>query len=191
MQSRSRRQAREAALRTLYGVEVGRVSLQQALNDTLENTDLASDLRDYMQKVVLGIKEFRDSIDENLSKLIVEWDFERVAPIDRNILRIAAYELFHEPAIPPAVSINEAIEMAKKYSTAESGRFVNGVLGKLLAFSPKANWDPSTAPAEVESVESEAVADDVPVETVEAGSPEAEELSKIGMWRVRSEEKGA
>src|SRR5690349_7281417 len=83
-----------------------------------------------------------------LADRIPDYDFNRIAAIDGNILRIAAYELFFEPGIPPAVTINEAIEIAKKYSTAESGKFVNGILGRLLADSPKANWDPASAPAE-------------------------------------------
>jgi transcription antitermination protein NusB len=188
MQSKSRRQAREAALRALYELEIGKGNAQQAIRDTIENTDLSPDLQEFMQKLVLGIREFQATIDDQLAAIIDEWDFDRVAPIDRNILRIAAFELYHLPAVPPAVSINEAIEMAKKYSTAESGRFVNGVLGRLLGISPKANWDPAMAPAEEEVLEP-AIVEDIPVETVEEGSPEAAELAKVGLWRVRSEDR--
>ena len=70
---------------------------------------------------------------------------DRLTAVDRNVLRVATWELFHLAYIPPVVTINEAIEIAKKYATAESGRFVNGVLGTMLKRSPKRDYDPKTA----------------------------------------------
>ena len=187
MPARSRRQAREAALRALYELEIAKGNVRQAIDDTLANSKLPPELNEFMERLVLGVRDNQAQIDDRLASLILDWDFERIAPVDRNLLRIAAYELFHEPSIPPAVSINEAIEMAKKYSTAESGKFVNGVLGKLLGFTPKANWDAALAIAEEDLIPEETV-EEVPVETVSEDSPEAQELAKVGLWRVRSED---
>ncbi len=78
-----------------------------------------------------GVMERIDEIDARLSVLAAGWRQERQAAVDRNIMRVAAYELLYLPDIPKGATINEAVELAKKYSTAESGRFVNGVLGAL------------------------------------------------------------
>ena len=70
-------------------------------------------------------------IDETISEQVKNWDMDRIAKVDRNILRLAIYELLHREEIPPVVSINEAIDIAKKFSTEKSGRFVNGILDKV------------------------------------------------------------
>jgi len=146
MRTKSRRQAREAALQALYTLEVGRARLAETIDNGIEHTGLEGDQADFMKALVTGVFEKQTALDELLSPLVTEWDFERVAAIDRSVLRLAAYELFFCPDIPPLTSIDEAIELAKKFSTAESGRFVNGVLGKLLTQSPKADWAARSAP---------------------------------------------
>ena len=92
--------------------------------------------------LVNGVIANRSVLDEKLSALSAGWSLERQVSVDRNIMRIAAYELLHLPDIPVSATINEAVEMAKKYSTAESGRFVNGVLGALSAQRPDASLLP-------------------------------------------------
>src|SRR5688500_3343806 len=133
MRAKSRRQAREAALRALYGIEVGGTDVLEALQDTLDRSDLSPDLADFTEQLVRGIAERRAEIDGNIGPVLRDLHLDRMAPVDRILLRIASYELFYFPTVPPAVTINEAVELAKKYSTAESGKFVNGVLGRLLA----------------------------------------------------------
>jgi N utilization substance protein B len=186
--AKSRRKAREAALRALYELEFGKRPLHTILKDTIEAASLDPELTNYAERLITGVREHQASIDDNLAKLILEYDFDRIAAIDRNVMRIAAFELYYEPPVPPAVTINEAIEIAKKYSTAESGKFVNGVLGRLLKESPKADWDPATAPKE----EREEVVHEPPVaieeERIEAGSDEEKRLSKMGGWKLRSED---
>ena len=186
--ARSRRKAREAALQTLYEIEVGKSQAPNALSNTLEAAGLSQDLADYAQRLMEGVKKYQHDLDRRIAMLVEGYDYKRLAAVDRNVMRMAAYELFHEPAIPPAVTINEAVDIAKKYSTAESGRFVNGVLGKLLQTSPKANWDPATAPVEEEPEE---IVREVPeepvVETLEADSDEAKRLAKVGGWKLKSE----
>ena len=185
--AKSRRKAREAALQTLYEIEVGKASPETSMANTLEAAALDPELADYAVRLTAGVREHERDLDEQISSLVHGYDYNRLAAIDRNLLRIAGYELFFEPAVPPKVTINEAIEIAKKYSTAESGKFVNGVLGRLVEASPKANWDPSKAPV----IEDEDIVREQPaeaqVETIEAGSKEAEELAKVGGWKLRSD----
>jgi N utilization substance protein B len=145
MRSKSRRQAREGALQALYTLDVGRSRLAETIKNGIEHCGLEGDQAELMRTLVSGVFEKQIVLDELLAPLVTEWDFERVAAIDRSVLRLAAYEIYYCPDIPPLSSINEAIELAKKFSTAESGRFVNGVLGKLLTMSPKADWDDGPA----------------------------------------------
>lgn len=185
--ARSKRRSREAALQTLYEIEVGKGHEASAMTNTLEAAELPEDLAEYAVRLTEGIRARQQELDGILSPLVEGYEFSRLAAVDRNLLRIAAYELYHEPAIPPAVSINEAIEIAKKYSTAESGRFVNGVLGRLVKQSPKANWDPASAPQESEP--EEVVRERGPeVETIEVDSDEAKRLAKAGGWKLRSDD---
>jgi len=178
---KSRRKAREAALRTLYEMEVGKARLPDALASLHSNTDLPADLASFADQLVNGVHDKQSFLDDKLSSMVREWDFDRVAPIDRNLMRIAAYELYFIEDMPPAVSINEAIEIAKKYSTAESGKFINGVLARVMQDSPKVNWDPSL---HADKHEEPTAADPEPEE--EKIQPEdAKELSKIGMWKIR------
>jgi transcription antitermination protein NusB len=190
MRVKSRRPAREAALRALYGIDVGRAATEAALREALEHPVLAPELADYARELVQGVREHLAELDDRLAALVREWDFDRLAPVDRNVLRIGAFEIFHRNAIPPAVTINEAVEIAKKYSTAESGRFVNGVLGRLLKDSPKGNWDPSRAPQDVME-EEQAPPEEEPEEvTLGADELEAQEMARVGLWKLRSEDEG-
>lgn len=170
-------------------MDITRVSPVKVIDDAIEGEELHFDVRAYAKKVVMGYHEASIRINGMLAERIPDYDFNRIAAIDRNVLRIAAYELFYEPAIPPAVTINEAIEIAKKYSTAESGKFVNGVLGKLLSDSPKANWDPASAPPEeIEEPSTEPEYEiEVVEEFVEAGSEEEKSIARIAGWKIKSE----
>jgi transcription antitermination protein NusB len=183
--ARSRRKAREAALQTLYEIEVGKTHPVNALQNTMDAGDLEPELAAYARRIVEGVRSHERELDSEIAPLVQGYEYDRLATVDRNVLRIAAYELYHEPGIPPAVSINEAIEVAKKFSTAESGRFVNGVLGKLVQQSPKATWDPASAPPEHAEELIRGEEPEVEEAVVEAGSEEAERLSRIGGWKLR------
>jgi transcription antitermination protein NusB len=186
--ARSRRKAREAGLRALYEVEIGKLPAETVLTDTLEAAQLPPEIAAYAERLVNGVLENKADLDQRISSLILDYDYDRIAVVDRNVMRIAAFELFHEPAIPPAVILNEAIEIAKKYSTAESGKFVNGVLGRLLQDSPKANWDPATAPKEEPEEIFHEPEPEVEEVTIDADSDEAKKLSRIGGWKLRAED---
>ncbi len=90
-----------------------------------------AELRLFSEPLIKGVLEHRDAIDEHIKKHAKNWDFHRLAAVDRNIMRVAIYEMLHRQDIPPVVSINEAVDIAKKFSTEDSGKFVNGILDKV------------------------------------------------------------
>ncbi len=147
--------------------------------------DLAEDQRPYANELVNGVATEKARIDQELSTRLADYEIDRVAAVDRAILRIAAYEILFVPWMAPAVTVNEAVEIAKKYSTAESGRFVNGVLGRLVRESEKANWTPDMALAE-EAEAPPAPEPEIVAEEVDAESEEGMRIGKIG-WKLRDD----
>jgi transcription antitermination protein NusB len=127
-----RREARELAMKILYQVEVGRRPLEEVLEITLEAVPVPEEERGYLESVVRGVLEHREELDRIIAGLASGWKLERIANVDRNVLRLALYEIEHRPEIPTSVSVNEAVEIAKKYSTEDSGKFVNGILGSYV-----------------------------------------------------------
>jgi N utilization substance protein B len=90
-----------------------------------------AETRLFADPLIRGTLEHRDELDAEIKKYAQNWDLHRMAAVDRNILRLAIYEMLHREDIPPVVSINEAVDIAKKYSTEDSGKFVNGILDKI------------------------------------------------------------
>ena len=129
--SGSRRHARELALQALYGSEIGKRAPDEMLTETLSRTE-ASDYRAFVRDLVLGTLENRDESDAIITPLLEGWTLERLPTIDRILLRMSVFELRHRKETPPPVVINEAVELAKKFSTEDSGRYVNGVLARVL-----------------------------------------------------------
>jgi len=139
---KSRRAAREIALNVLYQWDSSGVPFEEALDTALEFADLsaisakdpdkADSVRDYARAVATGVKENLKELDGYIAGLAQGWPLDRQPAVDRNILRIAVYEIRHVDSVPPVVAVDEAVELAKKYSTAESGKFVNGVLAGYL-----------------------------------------------------------
>jgi len=85
----------------------------------------------FAEPLIRGTLEHRDAVDEHIKKHVKNWELHRIAAVDRNIMRLAIYEMLYRDDIPPVVSINEAVDIAKKFSTQDSGKFVNGVLDKI------------------------------------------------------------
>jgi transcription antitermination protein NusB len=133
----TRREARELILRMLFQVDVGKQPLDEVVEGALAQSILEGSYREFAEEVARGTWEHRSEIDNVLHELSPEWTVERQPAVDRNILRLTAYEILYRPETPVAAAINEAVELAKKYSTAESGRFVNGVLGALARTIPR------------------------------------------------------
>jgi transcription antitermination protein NusB len=121
----SRREARERALSLLYEAESKGITPDEALDvQVLEPEAFAADL-------VSGVGRHGDELDEVIRRYSKGWALERMPTIDRTLLRMAVYELGHRPDVPTGAVISEAVELAKRYSTDESGRFVNGMLGRI------------------------------------------------------------
>ncbi len=124
----SRRKAREQALQVLYGIAIGKGDPAAMLDDIVgKRADQVHRL--FVRSLVFGVLEHADELDEHFSPLLQGWSLERLPTIDRLLLRLGTFELYHHPQTPSAVVINEAVDLAKEFSTEDSGRFVNGVLG--------------------------------------------------------------
>ena len=94
-------------------------------------TTAEAETRLFAEPLIRGTLQHRDAIDEHIKKHVKNWELNRIAAVDRNVMRLAIYEMLHREDIPPVVSINEAVDIAKKFSTHESGKFVNGILDKI------------------------------------------------------------
>ena len=127
-----RRDAREAAVQFLYQLDTHKpADVEKALAEFWKQNEEPQNVREFAADLLRGTLEKLPEIDARLRTLADNWDFERLAVVDRNILRLALYEMLFRTEIPPVVSINEAIEIAKKFSSAESGKFVNGLLDRV------------------------------------------------------------
>ena len=127
-----RRKAREAALQLLYQLDVRNGTDPGPYADEFWATrSVDEETRRYADTLVAGTKAHQARIDEVLAQVTEHWDLPRMAVVDRNLLRLAVFELLWQTDVPPKVVINEAIEIAKKFGTAESSRFINGILDRV------------------------------------------------------------
>jgi len=127
----TRRDAREAAFVALFQMDVGRASAESAIETALRGRRIGEKNLEYLRSAVLGARKHRESIDKTVSRLAIGWSLDRMSAVDRNLLRLAVYEILHLDDVPVNVSINEAVALAKKFGGDESGKFVNGILGRL------------------------------------------------------------
>lgn len=105
----------------------------RALERFWRDKPAAPKLRQFADALIQGVLEHQPELDRKIQEYAVHWDLNRMSGVDRNILRLALYEMLHRPDIPPVVSINEAIEIAKAFSSLEGGKFVNGILDRAKA----------------------------------------------------------
>ncbi|MEX0800133.1 MAG: transcription antitermination factor NusB [Dehalococcoidia bacterium] len=126
-----RRKAREAALKTLFEADFSGHSPDEALDRQLEDAPLPEDAAEFARHLVHGVLENRDQLDELIRKAAPAWPLEQVAAVDRNILRLAIYEIVLDNRVPMRAAINEAVELAKSFGGEASPKFVNGVLGSV------------------------------------------------------------
>ncbi len=141
-----RREARELALRMLFELDLGKQPVEDVLRAGLAQSHLDESHQAMAEELVRGTLAHRNEIDARVAALATDWALDRQAAVDRNILRLASYEMLYRPESPVAVVVNEAVELAKKYSTAESGGFVNGVLGALARQPRGGTGEGSDAP---------------------------------------------
>jgi transcription antitermination protein NusB len=127
-----RRIVREKVLQILYAYELNREQLQNLTDDVLKDIDDKAD-KDFAENLVNRVLINQKDLDIKIKERVDNWELGRIALIDRILLRIGLCELFFFPEIPPKVSINEVIEIAKEYSTAGSGKFINGILDAVLS----------------------------------------------------------
>ncbi|MBN2072048.1 MAG: transcription antitermination factor NusB [Candidatus Krumholzibacteriota bacterium] len=126
-----RRKAREIILQTLYSIDIAERKWEEALNDTVTRRGSTDETVEYARRVLASILESRERLDSMIEGSLENWKLERVALVDRIILQIALAELIDCPEVPTGVIINEAIEIAHKFSSSKAGSFVNGILDKL------------------------------------------------------------
>jgi N utilization substance protein B len=130
---KTRRQARIVALQTLFEVDSVNHPAELVLSQRLQETPLPTDGEVFAKQLILGVLEHRPSLDSLISDIATDWPLEQMAIVDRNILRIAMYEITVDGQTPVKVAINEAVELAKLFGSDSSRRFVNGVLGTLVS----------------------------------------------------------
>lgn len=127
----SRKLAREMAVCFLFQVEFQRENIKEQVEDFLVSYGEASYDKDYFLEVINGVLNSLKEIDELIESKVKSWTIDRIAKMDLPILRVAIYEMKHRDDIPVGVSINEAVELAKKYGSDDSARFINGLLGQI------------------------------------------------------------
>lgn len=128
----SRREAREHVMQALYAHEVGGIQPEHLVQRILRNEIDDSSALEFAEQLFRETTGQTDELDQIIQKHTENWELDRIAPVDRCLLRMATCELLNFEEIPPKVSIDEAIEIAKKYSTPKSNTFINGVLDSVL-----------------------------------------------------------
>ncbi len=129
---RKRTLSREIALKILYANDISKEPVDECCRKFWKETSRVEDsVKEFSEYLVNGVNSRKDEVDAVITRYAENWEIGRMATIDRNVLRIASFELLFAEEIPPKVAINEAIEMAKKYGDKDSGKFVNGILDKI------------------------------------------------------------
>ena len=131
---RRRTRAREFALQILYQMDITHDACDISLNafwQTHNEEKIEANIKDFTAELVKGVSENLEAMDKKIAQYATNWELKRMAVVDRNIIRMSCYELLFRGDIPPKVSINEAVDLAKKYSGLEAGKFVNAILDKI------------------------------------------------------------
>ena len=126
-----RRKAREAAIQYHFWRDLQRGETPERIEDFWEFCPATPRVREFAQPLIEGMVAHLDEVDERIRRYSENYEFNRISPVDRNVLRLAIFEMLFRDDIPPVVSIDEAIELAKTFGGADSGRFVNGILDRV------------------------------------------------------------
>ena len=126
-----RRRSREMAVKVLYQADMGGVSITEAFQLFCEHFSGSEESKVFAKELLDGIHAHLDEINNLISRFSEHWRLDRMSMVDRNILRLSIYELRCRPDIPAKVSINEAVELGKKFGTEDSGAFINGILDRI------------------------------------------------------------
>ncbi len=135
----NRRQARECALEVLYRLDLVGDEPENTIAEILLRKNPSEEAENYLRRLTDAVLGNQSEIDASLRKHLTRWRLERLTVLDRAILRLAAAEILYFDDVPPKVSINEAVDVAKKYGDDEAGKFVNGVLDSVFQESERAH----------------------------------------------------
>ena len=125
-----RHEARQWAVQFLFQRDFNEGDIESALAEFWQDKKTGDKARSFAEELIKGVESKKDELDKLIRKYAEHWDVKRMGAVDRNVMRVALYEMIHRPDIPPVVSINEAVEIAKDLSGVESGKFVNGILDR-------------------------------------------------------------
>lgn len=128
---RKRTKARELALQILYQIDIKETSFEPIMETFWKENIVFPDIKEFCEHLVKGVILYKEKIDNLIIKQVYNWEIQRLSVIDRNILRLGIFELKYLNDIPRKVTINESINLAKKYGTEDSGKFINGILDKI------------------------------------------------------------
>lgn len=137
--TRKRTRGRELALQFLYQLDLMGPKVLEDLRSFMREMESDAESIRYAERIVQGVHKHRAQIDKVIRGVVQNWTVDRMAVIDRNILRLSSWELLYAPDVPPKVAINEGIELGKRFSTANTGSFVNGVLDKVRQVAASAD----------------------------------------------------
>lgn len=136
-----RRKARTIALQALYEIDVVGHDPEATLDHLLEEEKLTGENASFARELVRGVVQYKEKLDAHIRRFAPAWPVEQIAAIDRNILRLAIFEILLDNRVPVKVAINEAVELAKEFGSDSSPRFINGVLGAVSALTKNENPD--------------------------------------------------
>ena len=126
-----RRASREIAMKLLYQLEIQKDERDEQIQTTFDENELTEKDQQFIKDILGGVETYREQIDQTIEKYSRGWKINRISKIDLSILRLSVYEISYRKDIPFNVSVNEAVELAKKYSTEDAGAFINGILGNI------------------------------------------------------------
>ena len=128
-----KRRGRVAALQCLFAGDISAATKDESLSWLVEEDQLPGPVLEFARRIIEGVTDHRPQLDEMIQRYAPAWPVSQLATVDRNTLRIALYELLHSPDTPRRTAVNEAVDLAKEFGSESSGRFVNGVLGSVMA----------------------------------------------------------
>ncbi len=135
-----RKKARELALKCLYALESTGEPIDSVTSGLIAESDLSEENQRYADRLFRKVVELTPALDQRIERFSEHWRLERIAMVDKNILRLSICELVAFPDIPSRVAVNEGVELAKKYSSQEAARFVNGILDAVLKHLEEVEW---------------------------------------------------
>jgi transcription antitermination factor NusB len=183
---KKRTRARELALQFLYQIDLRGPDLLAEANSFVRGEERDAETARFALRLVEGTVEHRDEIDKMIQGVAQNWNISRMAVVDRNVLRLATYELVHCDDIPPKVAINEAIELGKRYSTQNSGAFINGILDKIMNRKPALSPVPE-GPVDPDAASASAEPPDESAETPQGAGMDAEDEGETPPTALASE----